>query len=104
MSPVQQIRGTDVLDQTVKNIDLGSDVARLTLLPNGGFEIWQRGNGPFTANGVYTADRWQIFLAGTDTVSVTRSTSQQPASAYALQVAYTRVTGGSQIYQALKDA
>jgi len=35
------------------------------LLDNGGFEIWQRGDGPFTGNNDYTADRWQ-FKCHTD--------------------------------------
>jgi hypothetical protein len=29
------------------------------LLTNGGFENWQRGNGPFQTNGTFTADRWR---------------------------------------------
>lgn len=39
------------------------------LFINGSFQVWQRGNGPFTAGG-YTADRWVIGLSG-PTVSVT---------------------------------
>lgn len=42
-------------------------------LTNPGFEIWQRGAGPFTASGAYTCDRHYISLAGTDTISVTRA-------------------------------
>ncbi len=37
---------------------------------NGSFDIWQRGNGPFTANAAYTADRWQIQAAGSSFTSV----------------------------------
>jgi hypothetical protein len=44
------------------------------LLTNGGFEIWQRGNGPFTAN-VFTADRWSTGLQGTDALSISRDTT-----------------------------
>jgi len=41
------------------NRQLGPEVGqgRNNLLVNGGFEVWQRGNGPFGA-GVYNADRW----------------------------------------------
>ncbi len=40
-------------------------------LLNGQFNVWQRGAGPFTASGVYTADRWQTAHTGT-TRSLTR--------------------------------
>jgi len=41
------------------NRQLGPEVGqgRNNLLVNGGFEVWQRGNGPFGA-GAYNADRW----------------------------------------------
>lgn len=65
----------DHADASLTNAKLGPDVARANLLTNGGFEIWQRGNGPFTANGAYTADRWVIGLGGSDTLSVSRDTT-----------------------------
>jgi hypothetical protein len=43
------------------------------ILINGGFEIWQRGNGPYTANSAYTSDRWQINLGASSTISVALS-------------------------------
>jgi hypothetical protein len=39
---------------------------------NGAFDIWQRGAGPFTVAGAYTADRWVMELSG-----ATASTSRQ---------------------------
>src|SRR5262252_430813 len=54
------------------NRQLGPDVARANQLTNPGFEVWSRGNGPFTANSAFTADRWQIGLAGTDTLSISK--------------------------------
>lgn len=42
------------------------------LLVNPGFDVWQRGAGAFTASLAYGADRWQILLAGTDTLSISR--------------------------------
>jgi hypothetical protein len=43
------------------------------LVHNPLFNIWQRGNGPFTALGALAADRWQLWMAG-DTLSVSRYT------------------------------
>jgi len=39
----------------------------------GGFDNWQRGTS-FSANGVYTADRWQWYLPGTGVGSLTQQT------------------------------
>lgn len=57
------------------NRQLGPDTARLNLLTNGGFEIWQRGNGPFTGSNILGPDMWTVFPAGTDTLSVARDTT-----------------------------
>src|SRR4029077_7151384 len=46
------------------------DVGR-NLLHNPLFNVAQRGVGPFTANGAYTVDRWQISSV-TDTMSVSQ--------------------------------
>ena len=76
--------------QTVPNYDIGTDTARLSLLTNGGFEIWQRGNGPFTANSAWSADRWQISLGGGSSISVSRDTTNVDASSQAAAaVSYT---------------
>jgi len=66
------IATADLADRSVTNAKLSADTARANLLTNGGFEIWQRGNGPFTTNGIYTADRWMGWLVGTDTLSVSK--------------------------------
>jgi hypothetical protein len=60
---------------SITNAMLGADVARDSLLVNGSFDNWQRGAGPFTANGAYSADRWLVGLVGTDTLSVSRDTA-----------------------------
>jgi len=65
----------DLANNAVTNAKLGTDTARANLLTNGGFEIWQRGNGPFTTHQAYAADKWQILLSGGQTVSVTRDTA-----------------------------
>jgi hypothetical protein len=46
-----------------------NDVGR-NLIHNPLFNIGQRGAGPWTANAVYTADRWQVYL-NLDAVNVT---------------------------------
>jgi len=82
------IATADLANNAVTNAKLGTDTARLNLLTDGGFEIWQRGNGPFVGNQVYSADRWLQQQGGTSTVSVSRATAPDGAS-YALQVTYT---------------
>ena len=88
-------------DGSIANAKLGPDVARANLLTNGGFEIWQRGNGPFTANSAYSADWWQIVLSGSDTVSVTR-TGGEPPGQYAASCTVTHGTGNVFYQQVLK--
>src|SRR5262252_529729 len=44
------IATADLANNAVTNAKLGTDTARSSLLTNGGFEIWQRGNGPYTVN------------------------------------------------------
>jgi hypothetical protein len=80
---------------SISNSMLGADVARDNLLTNGGFEIWQRGNGPFTATGTYTADRWIANIAGDgDAVSVAKDTTHCDVGSRACAaVTYTRVAG-----------
>jgi|SRR5215467_882938 len=62
------------------NRQLGPDVARANLLVNPGFEIWQRGNGPFNVNGVWAADRWRIASTTNGTVSASKDTSNADSS------------------------
>src|SRR5215469_6434803 len=79
----------------IPNANLGPDVARANLFTNGGFEIWQRGNGPFTSGGVMTSDRWQFNPAGTDTFSLSKDTSNMDAggSQACAAVSFTLGTG-----------
>ena len=79
----------DLANSAVTNAKLGTDTARANLLTNGGFEIWQRGNGPFTTNAAYTADRWLNVISGTSTMSTVRdSTNQDTGSQYCAAVTY----------------
>jgi hypothetical protein len=95
-------------DQSVTNQKLGPDVARANLLPNGGFEIWQRGNGPFNVTGQFTADRWQFALAGTDTLSVSKDTTNQDTTTGSQACAACTFTlgtgGGVTLFNALTQA
>lgn len=64
--------------QMVRNVDAALEVGRYpNLLPNGGFEWWQRGGGPYTASGagVICADRWYIQSRGSATGTCQRDTS-----------------------------
>jgi hypothetical protein len=82
---------------SITNAMLGADVARENQLTNGGFEIWQRGNGPFTTpSPVFTADRWVINGAGA-TLSVTRNTANVDAASTAC-AAITVTAWTSELY------
>lgn len=50
-------------------------VAVRNMLVNPDFEVLQRGNGPFSANGAYTADRWQLLLGASSTAAITGETT-----------------------------
>jgi hypothetical protein len=68
---------------SITNAMLGADVARDNQLTNGGFEIWQRGSGPFSTPGpVFTADRWVINGSGA-TLSISRNTANVDAASTA---------------------
>jgi len=91
---------------SITNAELGPDVARANQLTNGGFEIWQRGNGPYTTQGAYCADRWILQIMGTDTLSVSRSGAGNGdvGSIWAAAANFTLGSGAGQsaIYQQLK--
>jgi|SRR5215831_330556 len=90
--------------QQVPNAELGTDTARLNLLTNGGFEIWQRGVGPSTGNGTFLADRWINNLGGPTSHSVSRIASTIGSTGYSQQVVYTHGSGGyGQYLQSLAE-
>jgi len=92
------ITAADIADATITNAKLGSDVARANLLANGGFEIWQRGAGPFTGSLVYGPDRWMTNLGSGSTMSITRVAGADGTSTFAAQIVYTH-SAASQLYQ-----
>lgn len=63
------------------------------ILVNGGFENWQRGNGPFTSG--YTADRWGLTLSAS-TITISRAAAQDTGSGSQYQATgtYTHVAAG----------
>ncbi len=89
----------------LSNSSLNATVARANQLINGNFQVWQRGTGPFSANAAYGPDRWQIGLAGSDAITVSRDTTHVDVGAtYACHVTFTLGTGGgaSGLFQYLK--
>jgi hypothetical protein len=69
----QQLTNAIWEDQIRDNLNQLAGAHR-NLLVNGGMEVWQRGAGSFTGNGVYTADRWQQTFS-TGTLTTTQETS-----------------------------
>ncbi len=87
----------------VTDLRVFSKTETINQLINPGFEIWQRGTGPFTANNAYAADRWQLTVA-TSTVSVSRETANVKDSLYSAAITYTHSGGGSvTLRQILED-
>jgi hypothetical protein len=72
---------------------------------NGDFGVWQRGAGAFTSDGVYSADRYNLGVGGSGTLSVTRETftpGTAPVSGYESQYfmqAVTASTSGTTDYK-----
>ena len=94
-APAASLPGSVLQNGSVHNAALASDTARANLLTNGGFEVWQRGNGPFSTNLTYTADRWGLSLAGTDTLSVSRNTASADTANGSVACAACTYTAGS---------
>lgn len=69
------------------------------LLTNGGFEVWQRGAGPFSALNAYSADRWLIGSSGVGTI--TKETTTVDSSGSSLKAVVT--ANGFIISQKLED-
>jgi hypothetical protein len=85
------------VDSIIPNPNLAGSA---NLLTNGGFEIWQRGNGPYNTN-VYTADRWFVNINAPDTLSVSRQGAGNGslASQYCAQLISTGTVGSGLVQQ-----
>jgi len=72
---------------------------------NGGMDIWQRATTYSTAgSGYFTADRWNINLAGTTTFSQSTDVPTAIATSYSLQWVTGASSSYGQYYQALENA
>jgi hypothetical protein len=101
------IATVDLANAAVTNAKLASDTDRSNLLTNGGFEVWQRGTGPFTANAVYSVDRWISNLGGADTLSISKDTTHCDVGSTASAACTFALSGGgglSSLQQMLKAA
>jgi hypothetical protein len=69
-----------VINSNFDILDAAAQTApgRSNLLTNPGLEIWQRGSGPFAANGLPAADRWSLSIVA-GTLSVTRDAANADA-------------------------
>jgi hypothetical protein len=83
---------------------LATDAARANLLTNGGFEIWQRGNGPFSTNAIIGADCWYVSIFVPDTLAVSKNTANADINGSCAACVYTRSVGNSSIYQVVRKA
>lgn len=89
-----------VWDSDVVTNTLALEAAKANLLINGGFEIWQRGAGTFSANNAYSADGWKIILGGTSSLNVDREgTTIDSGSQWSAKVTYTHGTATSALRQ-----
>jgi hypothetical protein len=88
--------------QQATNRELGVDTARDNLCVNGGFEIWQRGVGPF-AGSVSSADGWMTYDAGPgSTATINRVGPGHDNSRYCMEIATTG-TNLKAIYNRCED-
>lgn len=96
--------GTNHLPTGIPNVNLGTDTqGRVNHLVNGSFELWQRGNGPFTVSNTYGPDRWLTVMGAASTYSLSRdNTNIDRPSVYAATITYTHVSV-SQIKQFMED-
>src|SRR5215471_5301214 len=109
------IATADLANQAVTNQKLGTDTARLNLLTNGGFEIWQRGAGPWTGGNntnydVVTADMWRGSIGSrtaSSTVTTAKDTSNQDSGTACLAFTYANANAADvnvQMYQTVTES
>ena len=89
-------------NQMNDNIDFLAATSRHNLLTNGGFEVWARGGGPFTADLAYTADRWVMDEVGTTALSVAPDSTNQETGVYCAAVTVSSYNTESYLFQKLE--
>jgi hypothetical protein len=97
------IATADLANASVTNAKLASDTARANLLTNGGFEVWQRGNGPYSSN-AFTADRWAIGLGAVGLSVSADSVNVDAGSQRAAAITATGSGAASSFFQTLKTS
>lgn len=75
------------------------------VLVNGSMGLWQRGTGPWTADGIYTADMWKTVLGAGAAISVQADDTERayPASFRSMRVIYTHGGTESKLIQRYSD-
>jgi len=77
--------------------------ANANLIAGGSFDIWQRGTGAFTTNGVYTSDRFYTFSSSS--YSLSQETSVIPDGAtYAAKITATAGSSFANMQFALEQS
>lgn len=71
-------------------------------LVNPGFEVWSRGAGPFTTDGDWTADKWQMTEGAASTTSISRAAASDPGSEYILAWSQSATGATSSVAQTLE--
>ena len=92
-----------IWNQVNENIRVLAVKPRQNLLVNGGFEVWARGAGPFTADLAYTADRWVLDENGGTGLTVARDTNSEVNSQYCAAVTVATYGAESYLYQKIED-
>jgi hypothetical protein len=79
----------------------------INILVNGGFEVWQRGVGPFTTDGLYTADMWKLTVGSGATIQISKESTEIYSGIYSLKMNRTVVGSASswvqQVVENYKD-
>lgn len=81
---------------SITNTMLASDVARPSLLQNGSFDNWHKGNGPFSTNAQNTCDNWVLDYVAADTLTVTRDTANADTGGVCAAIVFTLSGGAGQ--------
>jgi len=85
-----------------EQIGYGKELAN-NLLVNPGFEIWQRGVGPFTADNAWVADEWQLdSLQGGESHSCERESTNKKFGTYSVKYTGTDIENGGGVQQGIE--